>query len=46
MNRNFVESMVKHPIASIFIIGAIGMEITRIICAIKGVSTPPSFYSK
>ncbi len=43
MNKNFVESMVKHPIASIFIIGAIGMEITRIICALKGVPMPPKF---
>lgn len=43
MDRNFVESMVKHPIASIFIIGAIGMEIARIICALKGVQIPPKF---
>lgn len=43
MNNNFVESMVRHPIASVFIIGAIGMEIARIICAIKGVKTPPKF---
>lgn len=43
MNKNFVESMVRHPIASIFIIGAIGMEITRIICAIKGIPMPSKF---
>ena len=34
---NTIKSMLEHPIASIFVVGAVGSAISRIIYAVRGI---------